>query len=622
MKSSAFYKAVMLAIHHDIAECYLHNVTPKEIRIEQKILSARMNKEGLVFCTKTLPRLCKAVDTALATGTPFSILGFKKAPNSQLPRFLGWLLRELFDSDGVELANANPMALKHLRQLCYILYKLEVPSSEASVTNVIENFLETDKLLVLTPEQLDDQVIVEARKLITRIFCNLDPHDVIPRHGPGSVSTGEAKPDKSWFSRLYSALEKEYPFTEYFHYNMSHTVDRLPEVQGLIESDTPTAKVVLVPKDSRGPRLISCEPLEIQWIQGGLGPRLEEAIRLSRISSGFVNFNDQTINGNLALLGSKGYPWVSLDMKDASDRVSLDLVKSLFGQVPRLLSCLLATRSTHTRLPDGRIIELNKFAPMGSRLCFPVEAIVFYCLILGTLRVRTGMPIKKLIGRVYVYGDDIIMHSKDYHYALQQLPKYGLMFNNSKCCVAGSFRESCGVDAYKGVNVTPSRMRAQWSTLKNPETYTSYISFRNAMAGMYLFRVASLIETQLQSVYGPIPYTGNYRVAPNGALVAEAGGPAFADAVIVVPENPSCGVAKPSNSLFPRKRFNRRYQRIEVFGYVSEAQDTPATQPGWEELLRSYYSLQGRSSNEPVTTSGGFYALPRRNRLKRGWFSA
>ena len=605
-----FYRTLVIGLYRDIAECY--DVALRVQNVEIEYISARLEKEGLSFLTKALPRLGKAVDTALSSGTRLSIQGFTL--DGAIPKFLGWLLSRVFDPLGVELVNSNSLALKHFRQFVYLLYKLKIPHDEAQEQSVVSSFEQVDQELPRYAETCWNHILVpKAREIISRIFGTVDGTRIKPGHGPGSVATGESTTEKSKFSRLYTQLEQEYPFTEYFCFSLSHVCDDLDRIQALEVLDKPTAKVVLVPKDSRGPRLISAEPLEIQWIQQGLGPLLESAINRHWLSAGFVNFEDQSINGRLALSGSKDGQWVTLDMKDASDRVSSDLVKSLFTQVPRLLAQMLACRSTHTRLPDGRIVALNKFAPMGSRLCFPVEAICFYALILSALQMNYHCSLRKLVGRVFIFGDDIIMRQEDYSAALQSLPLFGLMFNKSKCCTHGFFRESCGVDAHKGANVTPSRLKTVWcDRRRTPEVLCSYVAFRNAMTGRGYLRVARLVERALGRVYGKIPYTNAFHRHPNGAYETTV------DSLYNGGFSTTSGAPAYASDEAPAERLNQGMRvrfspthTYQVFTWQSVSCKQKADEDNWFGLLR-------RHSND-YGARGGVYALPRRNRLKRGW---
>lgn len=595
-------------LYCDIASRF--SVTSRVQAIELAYMRSRIAEEGLSFLTKTLPRYGKAVDTALATGKLLNIIGFKSG-DAAIPKFLGWLLVRLFCArTGGVLDNPEPEALKHLRQFVYFFYKLEIPYEKENLEKVFQSFEDVDNELVAYANACyTDPIVPVARALVARVTGAVDPYRITPKHGPGAVATGEKAHQKAHFKRVYRKLEEHYPFTEWMCFSLSHVADTVGQIQNLSVEDESVSKTIPVNKDSRGPRIISAEPLEIQWIQQGLGAALQRSIERCSITRGHVNFTDQTVNQRLALLGSLGHPWVTLDMKEASDRVSSDLVKSLFADHPELLSCMFACRSGVTELPNGKKVTLNKFASMGSRLCFPVEALVFYALIVGSLVVHKKYSMRQAAKRVYVYGDDIVMRVEDYDVALQCLPSVGLKFNVDKCCTHGFFRESCGVDAFLGVNVTPVRLRTVWSHHQTAAVLESYVALRNAAAGRGYSQLAEAVERLVQSKYGNIPYTDNYTQAPNGAYVV--GCEAIAYASDILP-------ARIQNQKFRRRTEVRdlrlpNYGEYQVHSWVSLPERKVAREDNWSGLLRRYITGNGRS--------GAVYALPRSNRLKRGWVS-
>jgi hypothetical protein len=182
-----------------------------------------------------------------------------------------------------------------------------------------------------------------------------------------------------------------------------------------------------------------------------------------RLTKGYVNFTHQEVNRDLALHGSIHEHIATLDLKDASDRVSLALVRRVFAKVPVVLQALEACRTTETQLPDGRLVELKKFAPMGSALCFPVEALIFWAILVSAMCKRTRLPLSVVGKRIFVYGDDIIVPVDWAPQCMLALERVGLRVNTAKCCITGPFKESCGMDAFKGVCVTPIRFRKQWT---------------------------------------------------------------------------------------------------------------------------------------------------------------
>jgi len=97
---------------------------------------------------------------------------------------------------------------------------------------------------------------------------------------------------------------------------------------------------------------------------------------------------------------------------------------------------------------------------MGNATTFPVQSLVFWSICVSTLEV-VGY---KNPADVYVFGDDIIVPTEVAPLIMAVLPCFGLVVNQNKSFHKGAFRESCGTDAFNGVNVTPIR----WKTELNP----------------------------------------------------------------------------------------------------------------------------------------------------------
>lgn len=206
-------------------------------------------------------------------------------------------------------------------------------------------------------------------------------------------------------------------------------------------------KVTQVPKDVRGPRFISSEPLEYMFAQQAIRVALEK--RVARKSRGRVNFNDQLAHRSLMLSGR----YASIDLSDASDWISRRTVWNCFP--PDWRELMFSARSTFIR--SGRKVRpIRAFAPMGSALCFSV---------MGTL---IGATLKSAGIRDFsVYGDDVLVPREEYYVAIGALSAMGLKPNFAKCC-NGKFVESCGLDLVTSngylVDVTPTYIRALHDT--------------------------------------------------------------------------------------------------------------------------------------------------------------
>jgi hypothetical protein len=575
----------------------------KDLRGDCGTLRSRVYAEGLSFLTKTLPKLGKALDQGLVSASFSMPREFGSSHGySSIPAFLQAYFKLVFDEDGVLLASASPAAVKHLRQVLFFAYKLELPYSSEDESRVLDAFVETDRELRLGSDGSTDLLIEVAAQITSRIFESFDPKEIHPRHGPGAVATGEHLEEKWHFGRLFDCIHQVFPYYDYYVVGRGRELlDRPGWYRNLVRLDHGCAKVVLVPKDSRGPRLISCEPLEFQWIQQGLGRKMMAHLERNFFTKGVVNFTYQVINQRLALEGSLlSDSWATLDLKDASDRVSLELVQRVFKDTPDLLRALEATRTTETQLPDGRVVPLRKFAPMGSALCFPVEAYVFWVLMVSAripIPYRGQSPnwtaVKQAGDSVFVYGDDIIVPETYAGNAMRALESCGLLVNRAKCCITGPFKESCGVDAFKGVVVTPRRLRKLWTDRSSDgSALSAYASLANALEQDGYALVGRRLWERIEKVHGYMPYGVSTSSFPC-RLVDDA------------------NEAERLNTARFKTRWNVDFQRWEFFVKSVKPRRCKTTLEGWHRLTKA---LLMPSEGDPSDV-----VIPRSTKIKRGW---
>lgn len=619
------------------------SISHRESTRDAEEIRHRVGHEGIRFLTYTLnTQIGKPLERALTGLGHASFPYLQKRRGSRIPKLFGGLLCKVFEDPvrgpehETDLRDSSRCyvrkdvtpemiaAIRALRQLSQFLWKLEIPYTEDQATQVALDFVSVDNALPdldSLSKSMEDTLETSARFVsdifdgnIDRIrasrYCDdlgrFDIYDLRPKHGPGAVATGEQTHEKHVFRRLYSQIERVYPFAEYFSYSMSAVVDTYHNWEHLETYESGTAKVVLVPKDSRGPRLISCEPLEYQWIQQGLGNKVRSFLEAQHLTRGHVNFTDQSVNRHLALVGSRmsnhtsnstDEQWVTLDMKEASDRVSLALVERLFAGCPRVLEALKATRTDRTRLPNGSVHIMRKFAPMGSNLCFPIESLVFYVLAVASIMHMYKVSRREARRSVYVYGDDIIVSRKYHASLLQYFPTVGLMFNRDKCCTGGLFRESCGCDAFAGVDVTPLRLKKVWSrrTL-DPEAAPAFVSLGNEVAKRGYRRTAETLISYVTRKLGPLPVLcKGYEGRSSGLAWYEYGSHVY-----------------DWDSLKVRTRLNRDLHRKESHTYQAVPTKIKVGADAWCMVLRRFSAPS--EHDDP-----GVYALPRRSRLQRGW---
>jgi hypothetical protein len=311
------------------------------------------------------------------------------------------------------------------------------------------------------------------------------------------------------------------------------------------------------------------------------------------LTKGQINFTRQDINRQLALESSISRKYATIDLKDASDRVSCYLVDRIFSQVPDLLFRLRGCRTTATKLPDGRVVALKKFAPMGSALCFPIEAAVFWVIIVAAICRGLKLPLALVGKEVFVYGDDIIVPTDWAPLSMQALERFSLRVNHSKCCIGGLFRESCGIDAFKGVVVTPQRIRTQWTDHPcDGSVYASYISLANELCKAGYTSCSDLVWDKLRRTYGALPY-GTTRSS-------------FPCRIVDFHRS-----AESLNKDLFRSRFNRDYQCLEFLLPVVKTRSENSQLDGWPRLLRDVCQGLG---DEPSRV-----LIPRHTKIRRRW---
>jgi hypothetical protein len=569
--------------------------SPRSHEKDLAVLNRRTSSEGLSFLTKTLPKLGKALDEALVTQRFNCPREFARiSSGDSRPAFLQASFKRIFGSDGVLLDSASPDDVQFIRQVAFVCYKLEMPFGEQEVRQVIDGFVATETELSSYDYSSVAPLLDATSYIIRDIFLDFDPKDINPRHGPGAVATGERLSEKWNFSRLIDSAHQYYPYYEYFVVGGPRELeDRLEWYKSLERVKHGRAKVVLVPKDSRGPRLISAEPLELMYLQQGLGRKIVDHLEAVKLTKGYVNFTSQEVNRSLALESSLTGRYATLDLKDASDRISMPFVRHVFQHVPELLRALESIRSTSTKLPDGRIVELTKHAPMGSALCFPILAVSTWSLLVaGIARATRGRP--TVIRRsVYIYGDDIIIPVEWTDHAVHVLESVGLRVNRLKSCTRGFFRESCGMDAFKGVQVTPTRVKKPWSGLRSDGVaYTSWIQLANNLLANGYTEAYEFIHGELKKTYGKIPY----------------GLPTSPFPCLTVPEY---SVADSRNRKQFKFRYNHDRQVIEFRVPFTRSRHQAVELDSWPRLLRDVLSSNIEDPSVDV--------LPRSSVIKRGW---
>lgn len=490
----------------------LHHV---RILRDEAYASNRIKEEGMAFLTITLPRFEKDLLSAISLGRVCSnhFIGFRR--RGGLPAFLSGFLSRIFDLKGVVRDDFDPSLLRDVRQILLLLSKLEAPITRSREKMAIKAYVDTDSKLVEVPEWRRLIFRSTARALLSEYLCEVErriwSRSWTPRHSTGVLATRESPNGRynntTWTERLQDVLPWWDELTTF-----PSEIQNF-EVSVLARGCEPPAKMALVPKTMKGPRVIVEEPCHMQYVQQGVLHLMSEVLRLRRFKHLYDAFSwdSQSPNRDLARFGSINGSYATIDLSEASDRVSLELAWDLFDSAPYLRSVVFAGRSESVRLPSGDTHFLRKFASMGSSLCFPVESMVFYIIAsiaqaeahaVAPSQLRSSLK----YGELRVYGDDIIVPETVAHGALEWLEAYGLKVNVDKTFTTGLFRESCGADWYHGVDVSVFRLRHLLpGSPQQFESFRSTIEFHNHAYSAGWFLVAEYVENLLRRVYPRVP---------------------------------------------------------------------------------------------------------------------
>jgi hypothetical protein len=262
--------------------------------------------------------------------------------------------------------------------------------------------------------------------------------------------------------KLYAQIERQFPAWDGWYSSHPWNFVVQSDIYRRLYAnviDEPTSRFKFVPKTQDKARGICIEENEVQFLQQAVRRLITRHILRDKHLKTRIALNDQNVNAGLALKSSLTRDMSTIDMSDASDRVARDLVSWLFQDNPELHDALMALSTKWIEPPKEAggqpLMRTNKFAPMGSALCFPVMSLVHFCLCRAIILLSDIADRQEKSHSVYVYGDDIVIPSDCYTAITDWLPRFGMKLNQTKSFVHSHFRESCGIHAYKGHDITP-----------------------------------------------------------------------------------------------------------------------------------------------------------------------
>ncbi len=494
-------------------------------------LDRRFKHEGLSLLTITLPAFAKDFERSLELGKVDPSVHFQAWKYQRgLPAFLGGFLDRVFDRrSGALLDEPDSFSVFAIRQLTLAFSKMHLDCSQERIDSAVDQYVKTDSEVgrvedTFVGSDLQDRYQrmsnILFRDTLTKLNEDVYYGNLVPKHGPGRTAdriSGNGKFDQAeWTERL----EAVFPYGEYCIANW-RSYYRLEDASFRMPGDERPVRVVTVPKTQKTPRIIALEPAAMQYMQQGIMRILVECIENDKLLSAVIGFSDQLLNQELAAEGSLSGTLATLDLSEASDRVSYQHVMTALHRFPFAREGVDACRSKRASVPayhyhPSQVMEIRKFASMGSALTFPFEAMVFTTVIAMAIDeemtrehgrpAQTRKDLQRVLAGVRVYGDDIIVPVRYVASVIRYLELFGFKVNAGKSFWIGKFRESCGKEYYNGHDVSVTKVRRVFpSSRQHVSEIVSMVSLRNQLWYAGLFDTCEYLDGLIARVLPRFP---------------------------------------------------------------------------------------------------------------------
>lgn len=509
MKSPLLLMVAMIGTISRDHPCYDKTNSLRDL----KTIRARFKHEGMGFLSKTLSSLDSAILHGIETGTFTCPTSFRKLKGESIPLFLKGLICKMFDPKTGVLLDFEPLLLKNIRQLLVLFKKVQLTPKNFQVLDkrARHGFMDIEDLwltsLNVDKRRLDIYDRVSQIGSAELDYCS---DEFKGKHGPGAVNES-LSPNEKWTHVSQASLVASEPILDHLKEVIkvtSHGEDVL------IDSRSDCSRLISVPKNSTSVRLITVEPCLKQFIQGGLNAYLRKFIRRHSIYNRCLNLTDQTRSQEYARVGSITREYATIDLSSASDTIDSELVHRTFAKNHDFLRDLIFASRTPYMDVSGKKVLMRKFAGMGNATTFPIMSIIFSNIIIGAMFDFDGRTPSRRGALHYaslfqVYGDDIAVPWKYCSKVMEWLIAFGFKPNTNKSFSEGYFRESCGLDAYKGVNVTPIYLRVWPEDLRKTDasSLASLVATSNQFWLDCNYGVSNVIKATVEKVFGKLPQT-------------------------------------------------------------------------------------------------------------------
>lgn len=402
---------------------------------------------------------------------------------------------------------------------------LKIDRREAAV----RKFLESEDLCRMTNAAFDarnrgefsfllgvEPCLFRAQRKISSILGDVPSlSDLRIRFGPGA--TTQVKKTKAHPRRKLSC---ELACSEDMVQVLPEALEELPlwvsTYDASVNADTISlpveihpGKLVFVPKNAKTDRPVVVEPSLNTMFQAGIGDYIAERLR-----SRGIDIRDQSRNQRLAREGSITGSLATLDLSSASDTISKGLVLDL---LPIDWVDFLSGFRTGKIVFQGVCLQQEKFSSMGNGFTFPLETLIFYALACACVEESDQHLVS-------VYGDDIIVPSYAYASLCDLLRVVGFVPNPAKSFSSGPFRESCGHDYIRGINIRPCFVKGPLAGFDVFRLHNFFVRSGDPESASFL---AQFVGPQIR-IWGPDGYgdghlLGDHQLRPHGRSLGWSG---------------------------------------------------------------------------------------------------
>lgn len=325
-----------------------------------------------------------------------------------------------------------------------------------------KNLLRVSKVRIGTP--LTDPVIGLAKQKIAHILGDFCEEELMQVCKFGTRSTVGNPLAKSYLDlKLYGPITGSARQIDWFRSVYLPTDPILSEI--MVDAKYQSVfglKVTLVPKSYKIKRPILANTLIGNFHSAGLGDMLVSRLKDEGLDIKRLQDKHRRIVKGFSVDRSH----VTADLSAASDSITVDLVQRL---LPKDWYEALNLDTFPVIEVEGKFLPNPCFCTMGIGYTFPLQTLIFYSLLLAIKELAQCSK-----GFCSVYGDDLIYPTGIHKYVVVIFPLLGFQLNMDKTYAEEHFRESCGADFCRGVDVRPFKPMATCERLSKYD-YSRFI---------------------------------------------------------------------------------------------------------------------------------------------------